>query len=281
MELHMPGKNVQEERVARIMETLHSYADHDPQAGVILGTGLGELVHSITSKTEIPYTDLPGFPRSTVPGHSGKLIFGELGGMRVIGFSGRFHYYEGYDMQDMTLPVRIMQAFGVEKIIISNAAGGLNPAYKAGDIVLIHDHINLFPDNPLRGVNADAFGVRFPDMLNAYDQKLIQAAEHAAQELGIVVHRGVYLGLQGPNLETPAEYRFFHMVGADLVGMSTIPEVIVAKHAEIPVLAFSIVSNMCYPTELLTETHLEDVLRVVGSASGKIQKVVTRFLETS
>ncbi len=277
----MPRKNVDEHRLSRILDILRPHVGTGLHTGIILGTGLGALVHAIDVKWEISYGDLPGFPQSTVPGHSGKLIFGELGGKHVVGFSGRFHYYEGYDMQDMTLPVRIMQALGVQMIIISNAAGGLNPAFQGGDIVLISDHINMFPDNPLRGVNADSFGLRFPDMLNAYDKQLIRAAELAARELDIRIHQGVYLGLQGPNLETPAEYRFFHKIGADLVGMSTIPEVIAAKHAEIPVLAFSIVSNVCYPTENLTETHIEDVIRVVDSASEKVQQVVTRFLERS
>lgn len=275
----MPRKNVDESRLTKIMDHLASRSSFRPRTGLILGTGLGKLAADIEVEAEIPYTDIPSFPRSTVPGHAGKLILGYLGGMPVIGFAGRFHYYEGYDMQEMTLPVRIMQAYGVSRVLISNAAGGLNPAYQGGDLVIIHDHINFFPDNPLRGINSDSHGDRFPDMLHAYDKLLIKHAEQVAARMGIGVHRGTYLGLQGPNLETPAEYRFFHQIGADLVGMSTIPEVIAAKHAGIPVLAFSIVSNMCYPTEQLTETHLDDVLRVVGAASEKLGSLAVGILE--
>jgi len=274
----MPRQNVDEIRINRILGFLNSRIDFSPEIGIILGTGLGPLANSIHAELEIPYADIPLFPKSTVQGHSGKLIFGELSGRKVMAFSGRFHYYEGYTMQDMTISVRIMKALGVQMMIVSNAAGGVNPTYTAGQIVIIRDHINMFPDNPLRGVNADTFGVRFPDMLHAYDKDLIESTEAVAAELAISVKRGVYLGLQGPNLETPAEYAFYHQVGADLVGMSTIPEVIVAKHAEIPVLAFSIVSNMCYPIELIKETSIEDVIAVVNQASQKLIQLVEGLL---
>lgn len=274
----MPKRNVDETRINRILDFLNSRIDFSPEIGVILGTGLGPLANSIHVELEVPYADIPMFPKSTVQGHSGKLIFGELSDRKVMAFSGRFHYYEGYTMQDMTISVRLMKAMGVQKMIVSNAAGGVNPAYTAGQIVIIRDHINMFPDNPLRGVNADSFGLRFPDMLHAYDKSLIAEAEKVASELEIDIKKGVYLGLPGPNLETPAEYAFYHQVGADLVGMSTIPEVIVAKHAEIPVLAFSIVSNMCYPIELIKETSIEDVIAVVNQASRKLIRLVEGLL---
>jgi purine-nucleoside phosphorylase len=271
--------NVDEERLDNIMEFLHSKVDFKPEIGMILGTGLGHLASAIAIDTEIPYNQIPLFPQSTVKGHGGKLIFGKLSGKRIMAFSGRFHHYEGYSMQDLTISVRIMKAFEVKGLIVSNAAGGLNPSYIAGQIVVLKDHINLFPDNPLRGVNLATHGIRFPDMLHAYDRSLINLAEQTANNLHIDIKRGVYLGLAGPNLETPAEYTFFHRIGADLVGMSTIPEVIVAKHAEIPVLAFSIVSNMCYPVEKLTETSHEDVIKVVGEASERLERLVVAILE--
>jgi purine-nucleoside phosphorylase len=274
----MPRQNVDETRINRILGFLNSRIDFNPEIGIILGTGLGPLANSIQAELEIPYSEIPLFPQSTVQGHSGKLIFGKLSGRKVMAFSGRFHYYEGYTMQDMTISVRLMKALGVQKMIVSNAAGGVNPDYVAGQIVIIRDHINMFPDNPLRGVNSDSFGVRFPDMLYAYDRRFMEETEEVAEQLGIDVKRGVYLGLSGPNLETPAEYAFYHQVGADLVGMSTIPEVIVAKHAEIPVLAFSIVSNMCYPVDLIKETSIEDVIAVVNEASGELTSLVEGLL---
>ncbi|HHB79575.1 MAG TPA: purine-nucleoside phosphorylase [Saprospiraceae bacterium] len=249
-----------------------------PKVGIILGTGLSGLADEIEEATYIPYGEIPNFPVSTVASHKGQLIIGLLEGQPVIAMAGRFHYYEGYSMKEVTFPVRVFQMMGVERLIVSNAAGGVNPDYSGGDIIVIRDHINLFPENPLRGANDERLGVRFPDMMHTYDEDWRQKALRKAKELGLKPQTGVYLGMQGPNLETPAEYVFAHNLSADLVGMSTIPEVIVARHAGIKVLALSVVSNVSYPPSRLTETTMEEVIATVQAVSPKMVALVKEVL---
>ena len=221
-----------------------------PEIGIILGTGLGGLVNEIETLHVIPYEEIPDFPVSTVEGHSGKLIFGSLGGKKVIALQGRFHFYEGYSMSEVVFPVRVMKYLGIEKLIVSNACGGVNPSFEVGDIMIITDHINLFPTNPLIGPNINELGPRFPDMSEAYSKKLIKLAEEIAYENKIDVVRGVYAGLTGPTLETPAEYFYTRAIGADAVGMSTVPEVIVANHLKLKVAAVSVLTDECDPNDL-------------------------------
>lgn len=249
-----------------------------PRFGVILGTGLGALAKEIVVHCEIPYGEIPHFPVSTVESHAGKLILGELEGVSVVAMSGRFHYYEGYSAQEITFPVRVMKALGIERLIISSAVGSVNANIEAGDIVLIRDHINCLPEHPLRGPNDNRLGVRFPDMKDAYDHSLNNKVMTFAKALNIRVHQGVYLALQGPTLETPAEYRFANLIGADVVGMSTVPEVLVAKHAELPILVTSVVSNKCFPLEEIQETTLEDVLQVVANVEPKLTKLIKKVI---
>lgn len=258
---------------------LRSKTIHQPTVGIILGSGLGGLVNEIEQVQAIDYQDIPHFPISTVKGHAGKLMIGKLSGTTVVTMSGRFHYYEGYTMQQLTFPVRVMKALGVELLIVSNASGSVNENFEAGDLVLIRDHINLQADNPLRGPNDERLGVRFPDMLHAYDPTLLDLAESIAQANKIRAHRGVYVALQGPNLETPAEYEFMHRIGADVVGMSTVPEVIVARHAGLKVFAVSVVSNKSYPISTIQETTHEDVIAMAGEASARLTKLVKELLQ--
>ncbi len=226
-------------------------------AGVILGTGLGDLVHSITDKTEIPYETIPNFPISTVEGHSGKLIVGKLGGKQILAMQGRFHFYEGYNMKEVTFPVRVMQFLGIKYLFVSNAAGGMNRSFEVGDIMLIEDHINLFPEHPLHGKNNPEFGTRFPDMSEAYDIQLRELATSIAAKNNIKLQYGVYVGTQGPTFETPAEYNYFRIIGGDAVGMSTVPEVIVARHGGMKVLAFSIITDLGVAGRVVKVSHEE------------------------
>ena len=249
-----------------------------PQIAIILGTGLSGLADDIEDAIYIPYSEIPNFPVSTVASHKGQLIIGQLGGKSVIAMAGRFHYYEGYSMKEVTFPVRVFQMMGVDRLIVSNAAGGVNPDYSGGDIIIIRDHINLFPENPLRGANDERLGVRFPDMMHTYDDVWRDLALQVADNLGIKPQTGVYLGLQGPNLETPAEYVYAHYLSADLVGMSTVPEVIVARHAGIKVLAISVVSNVSYPPERLSETTMEEVIAMVQSVAPKMVELVKEVI---
>ncbi len=224
---------------------LHSRVEGDmPRIAIILGTGLGALVDHIEDKQYIPYTEIPNMPVSTVEGHSGNLIFGRLAGKRVIAMQGRFHYYEGYDMKQVTFPVRVFQAIGVSTLFVSNAAGGMNKEFKVGDIMTITDHINLFPENPLRGKNYSELGPRFPAMTEAYDPGLMAEADTVASNLGIRLMHGVYVGTPGPTFETPAEYEYFRVIGGDAVGMSTVPEVIVANHAGMRVYGISVITDL-------------------------------------
>ncbi len=268
------------EQIQDAASFLRSKTNLQPRVGIILGSGLGGLVNDIETAQAIGYQEIPHFPVSTVMGHAGQLIFGKLAGVNVVAMAGRFHYYEGYTMQQLTFPVRVMKALGVGLLIVSNAAGSVNAEMEVGDLMFIRDHINLQADNPLRGPNDERLGVRFPDMLHAYEPALIERAMGIAQANGIRAHKGVYVALQGPNLETPAEYEFMHRIGADVVGMSTVPEVIVARHAGLRVFAASVVSNKSYPISSIKETSHEDVLVQVGKAAKNMALVVKQLISS-
>lgn len=251
-----------------------------PTAGIILGSGLGKLADKIENPTVIPYGDIPGFPVSTAIGHKGNFIVGTLGGKTVVAMQGRFHYYEGYSMEMVTLGVRVMKSLGIEYLFVSNAAGACNQDYKVGDLIIIRDHINMMP-NPLIGPNLDEFGPRFPDMTCAYDLKLQALAEEICGQLEIPVKKGVYFGSTGPSYETPAEVRFFHTVGADLVGMSTIPEVIVARHCGIKVFGMSVVTNISNFLNLEKNYNDgDDVVKQADMAADRMTELFTRMIET-
>jgi purine-nucleoside phosphorylase len=262
------------EKIKQTAEYLKKKLPVIPETGIILGTGLGELATQITDKTEIPYSTIPNFPLSTVEGHSGKLIIGKLGQKDVFAMQGRFHYYEGYDMKEVTFPVRVMAALGVKTLLLSNAAGGMNPNFEIGDIMIINDHINRFPEHPLRGKNFNELGVRFPDMSEAYSKELIAKAKEIAKENNIKVQEGVYVGTQGPTFETPAEYKFFHIIGGDAVGMSTVPEVIVANHAGIKCFAISIITDLGVPGKIIEVTHEE-----VQQIANNVQPLMTLIMK--
>lgn len=240
-----------------------------PEIAIILGTGLGKLGEEIAERQEFAYKDIPNFPVSTVAGHNGKLIFGKLGGKNVMAMQGRFHYYEGYSMQEVTFPIRVMREFGVETLFVSNASGGTNPDYKVGDLMIITDHINYFPEHPLRGQNF-TYGPRFLDMHEAYDKELIRRADAIAAEKGIEVRHGVYIGTQGPTYETPSEYKLFHLFGADAVGMSTVPEVIVARHCGIRVFGISVITDLGVEGKIVEVSHDE-----VQKAADSVQPRMT------
>lgn len=248
-----------------------------PFAGIVLGSGLGKLADKIENKTVVPYSEIPGFPVSTAVGHKGNLIAGELGGKFVVAMQGRFHYYEGYPMDLVTLPIRVMKVLGISYLFVSNAAGGVNYDFHVGDLMIIRDHINLLP-NPLIGKNLEDFGPRFPDMTRPYDLKLIAKAEEIAGRLGIEVRKGVYVGGTGPSYETPAEYKYFRAIGGDAVGMSTIPEVIVARHSDIPVFGMSVISNEAHDD--YGEDYVNDGDDVVRAADAAADKMTLLFTET-
>jgi purine-nucleoside phosphorylase len=250
----------------------------ETKIGVILGTGLGELVHSITDKKEISYETIPHFPVSTVEGHSGKLIVGRLGGKPILAMQGRFHFYEGYDMKQVTYPVRVMQLLGFRYLFVSNAAGGMNGSFQVGDIMLIEDHINLFPEHPLRGKNYEEFGTRFPDMSETYNKQLRNLATAVANKNNIKLQQGVYVGTQGPTFETPAEYYFFKIIGGDAVGMSTVPEVIVAHHGGLKVLAFSIITDLGVLGKIVEVSH-EEVLEAAKIAQPKMAFIMEEIIK--
>ncbi len=268
-----------------MLETIKQTADYlkgkigeIPNTAIILGTGLGELANEIEDKNEIPYTEIPNFPVSTVEGHSGKLIVGTLGGKKVLAMQGRFHYYEGYNMQQVTFPIRVFQALGIEYLFVSNAAGGMNSSFDVGDIMLIEDHINFFPEHPLRGKNFEELGTRFPDMSEAYDKKLRLMAMEIAKEKNIKLQHGVYVGLQGPTFETPAEYNFFCIMGGDAVGMSTVPEVIVANHAKMKVLAFSIITDLGVLGKIVEVSH-EEVQEAAKIAQPMMAEIMRTIIQ--
>lgn len=249
----------------------------NPSVGIILGTGLGGLVNEINIVDEIPYEEIPNFPVSTVKGHSGKLIFGDLGGKKVMAMQGRFHYYEGYTLQEVTFPVRVMKIMGIENLFVSNASGGVNPDFEIGEIMIQNDHINLFPSNPLIGKNIDELGTRFPDMSEAYDPRLIEIASDIAKENDIKVSYGCYAGLTGPTLETPAEYKYVFNIGADAVGMSTVPEVIVARHMNIPCFAISIITDLGVPGKIQKVSH-QDVIEVAAKQEPKMTLIMRELI---
>ncbi len=253
--------------------------DYKPLVGIILGSGLGALADKIKADKVIAYKDIPHFPVSTVEGHKGQMIIGTLGGKKVVAMQGRFHYYEGYNMKQLTFPIRVMKFLGIEYLIISNAAGGMNPQFNIGDIMIIRDHINNFPENPLRGENYDELGPRFPDMSKTYDNELIQRTYKIAEANGIKLREGVYIGSPGPNLETQAEYKLFRIWGADATGMSTVPEVIVAHHMGIRCLGISIITNTDKPFNPETETTHNDVQRVAGEVEPQMTKLITQLIE--
>ena len=248
-----------------------------PRVAIILGTGLGGLAEQIRTEATFNYESIPYFPRSTVLSHTGQFVCGELQGVAVVAMEGRFHAYEGWTHQQITFPVRVMKALGADLLIVSNACGGMNPQYSAGDIMVIEDHINLMNGNPLIGVNDDSLGPRFPDMSAPYDRKLIDKALEIARRENFVAHKGVYVGVTGPNLETRAEYRFLRMIGADVVGMSTVPEVLVAVHAGMRVLGLSIVTDICLP-DALEPADIGKIIAVAAEAEPKLRKIVLGIL---
>ncbi len=248
-----------------------------PEAGIILGTGLGKLGTEIEKAISIPYDEIPEFPVSTVESHAGRLICGELGGKTVLAMQGRFHYYEGYAMHQITLPVRVMYELGIRTLLISNAGGVLNPHFDRGDIMVLDDHINLLGDNPLIGPNLDEYGPRFPDMSEPYNRELITLAEEIALEQKLNLRKGVYVAVQGPNLETRAEYRFLRAIGADVVGMSTVPEAIVSNHMGMKTLAFSVITDECYP-DALQAVSLEEIIATAAGAEPKLTALMQALI---
>ena len=269
------------------IETINRLADiiksrigqKQPVLGIVLGSGLGSLANNIEDPVVIPYKELPGFPVSTAVGHKGNFIVGELGGKTIIAMQGRIHYYEGYGMDKVVLPIRVMIAVGIKTLFVSNAAGGTNLAYHVGDLMIIRDHINLLP-NPLIGPNWDDVGPRFPDMTRPYDPALIKLAVRLGEQLGIKLHRGVYVGGTGPSYETPAEYKYFRTIGGDAVGMSTIPEVIVARHAGVPVFGISVITNEAhddYADDYVNDG--EDVVIAANAAAERMSKLITKMIE--
>ncbi|MGN0220022.1 MAG: purine-nucleoside phosphorylase, partial [Muribaculaceae bacterium] len=263
------------EKINQTADYLRSKVADMPEIAIILGTGLGSLVDHITDKLYIPYKEIPNFPISTVEGHSGNLIFGKLGGKRVMAMQGRFHYYEGYNMKEVTFPVRVMQVLGVKTLLVSNAAGGMNKEFKVGDVMVITDHINLFPENPLRGKNYEEWGPRFPAMTEAYSKKLVAIADKIGEEQGLRLMHGVYVGTPGPTFETPAEYEYFRVIGGDAVGMSTVPEVIVANHGGMTVFGLSVITDLGGKDITEVPSHEE-----VQLAAVKAQPTVVALMKT-
>ena len=264
----------------QIQEATHvvqSRWSKSPRVGIILGTGLGGLAEDIEGAAKIPYHEIPHFPLSTVESHAGRLVCGTLGGTNVLAMEGRFHFYEGYTLKQITFPVRVMKAMGCDVLIVSNACGGMNAQWSKGDIMLIEDHINLLSDNPLIGENDDRLGPRFPDMCYAYDRELIRLTQQVAREEKIVCHKGVYLAIPGPNLETRAEYRFLRQIGADVVGMSTVPEVIVGVHCGLRNLGLSVITDVCLP-DALEPVNLQEILAAAAVAEKDLRVLVRRVV---
>ena len=263
------------EKIKKTADFLKERMHTQPETAIILGTGLGSLANEITEKYEIKYEEIPNFPVSTVEGHSGKLIFGKLGNKDIMAMQGRFHSYEGYSMQEVTFPVRVMKELGIKTLFVSNASGGTNPAFEIGDLMIITDHINYFPEHPLRGKNL--YGDRFPDMSEAYSKELIQKALQIAKEKGIKVQQGVYVGTQGPTFETPAEYKLFRIFGADAVGMSTVPEVIVANHCKIKVFGISVITDLGVEGKIVEVSH-EEVQIAADAAQPKMTTIMRELI---
>ena len=266
------------EAIGRAVDAVRSNSDLVPEVSLILGTGLGGLAKEIDCSAQIPYSEIPGFPVSTVESHAGRLLLGTLGGKRVVAMQGRFHRYEGYSVQQITFPVRVMRALGADKLVVSNACGGMNPLWSAGDLMLIADQINLLGDNPLIGPNDESLGPRFPDMSAPFDPEMRELARSVARDLKIVLREGVYVAVTGPNLETPAEYRFLRGIGADVVGMSTVPEVIVAVHGGMRVLGISIITDECFP-DALEPADEERIIATAQKAEPDLTRLVTGVLE--
>jgi purine-nucleoside phosphorylase len=264
------------ERIQETASYLKSKMKTQPETAIILGTGLGSLVNEITDKYEISYESIPNFPVSTVEGHSGKLIFGKLGNKEILAMQGRFHFYEGYAMTEVTFPVRVMRELGIKTLFVSNAAGGMNPDFEIGDLMIITDHINFFPEHPLRGKNIP-YGPRFPDMSEAYSKELIRKANEIATEKGIKVQHGIYIGTQGPTYETPAEYKMFRILGADAVGMSTVPEVIVANHCGIQVFGISVITDLGVEGKIVQVTH-EEVQKAADAAQPLMTTIMRELI---
>jgi purine-nucleoside phosphorylase len=260
------------EIIKETSDFIKSRGVESPEVGIVLGTGLGQLVNEMEIIASISYEDIPNFPISTVEFHAGRLIYGKLSGKYVLAMQGRFHYYEGYSFQQITFPVRVMKLLGVKSLLLSNAAGGVNLDFKKGDLIMIDDHINLLPSNPLIGKNIDALGVRFPDMSTPYSPFLNKMIEKAASIHNVKIKKGVYAAVMGPNLETRAEYRFLKIIGADLVGMSTVPEVIVANHMNLPCAAISVVTDECDPDNL-KPVDIQEIIKVAHTADGQLSRI--------
>jgi len=267
------------ERIKETADFLKKAQSLEPKTGIILGTGLGGLVKEITIEKTIPYHQIPNFPVSTVEGHQGQLIFGTIKGKPVMAMQGRFHFYEGYTMQEVTFPVRVMKLMGIETLIVSNASGGLNPDYKVGDIMIINDHMNMFGTNPLIGKNINELGTRFPDMSQPYSHELIAKALDIAKKESIELKQGVYVGTAGPTFETPAEYKYFRTIGGDAVGMSTVPEVIVARHMNMTCFGVSIITDSGVPGQIVEISH-EEVQQVAAAAEPKMTKIIAELVAT-
>ncbi len=265
------------EQIKQTADYIRARVENLPDTAIILGTGLGALVDHIEDKKYIPYSEIPNFPVSTVEGHSGNLIFGRLGSRPVMAMQGRFHYYEGYDMKQVTFPIRVMKALGISTLFVSNAAGGMNKEFRVGDVMIITDHINLFPENPLRGKNYDELGPRFPAMTEPYDKKLIALADQIAAERDIRVMHGVYVGTPGPTFETPAEYEYFRIIGGDAVGMSTVPEVIVARHADMRVFGVSVITDLGGKDVTDVPTH-EEVQKAAQAAQPRMMEIMRELV---
>lgn len=265
------------EQINHAKEYIENIFDGKIEVGIILGTGLGQLINQIQIIHEISYEQIPHFPVSTVESHSGKLIYGILSGKIVIAMQGRFHYYEGYSMKEVTFPVRVLKALGVQNLFVSNAAGGLHPDYKIGGLMILNDHIDLFPENPLRGKNSDSLGPRFPDMSEPYALDLVAEACTIAKNNNIAINQGVYAGVQGPNLETKAEYSYLRIIGADAVGMSTIPEVIVARHMDMKVFAISAITDLCSPGNI-KKISIEEVLAAAAIAEPNMSLIIKELI---
>jgi len=267
------------DRIKQTSEFIQSKTNIKPRIGIVLGSGLGNLAGQIEIESSIDYHDIPNFPEVTVKGHSGRLLIGRLGGQDIVAMQGRFHFYEGHSMKTLSFPIRVMINMGIELLVLSNAAGGMNPDFKVGDIMLIKDHINLFPDNPLMGQNDERLGPRFPDMSDVYDKELIAKAHQIGKENGINLKEGVYVGVTGPTFETPAEYKYFRVIGGDAVGMSTVPEAIVASHAGIKTFGFSVITDLGVEGQVETVSH-EEVIEAANAAEPKLTLIVTELLKS-
>jgi purine-nucleoside phosphorylase len=265
------------EQVQETVSYIKERIDFIPEYGVILGSGLGSFTDEMKVEFTLPYNEIPNFPVSTVQGHKGALVFGTIGDKKVVAMQGRFHFYEGYSMTEVTFPVRVMKFLGVEKLVVSNASGGVNPSYKVGSVVMITDHINMTPEHPLRGKNDERFGPRFVNMSEPYSRKMIAKATELAKKLNIVVHEGIYLGLQGPTFETLAEYKMVKILGADCVGMSTVPEVIVARHMDLETFGISVITDMGNEESIGTISH-DEVLEAAKEAEPKVRSLIKELI---